>query len=332
MNSTEVVLRVFLESSQKVLRQRDVKNQLQLISQAVSEAHLFRRVAVQLYPSVYGEKLFGFTGVTDDERLWLETHDTMDEHEYERVRRYGVDLGGVYFVPHDLLPLVVPHHEEVLLAAPSSWKGPGWWHPDDMLFAPFYTADGLVLGNLTADEPYDERIPDPSIATLMAPFLSMASALVELALTVRRDPLTNCFNGRFFHDEIARLAERDTLAGLLFADLDNLKQVNDREGHDAGDRLIRDAARQLELAVKRQLDGCGTVCHLHGDEFAVLIRGSAGLEIESVVEACRREVTRSSLGAAIYQPGESLSSLLRRAELSMYAHKQERKRHGLTAP
>ncbi|WP_218151520.1 diguanylate cyclase [Novosphingobium sp. CF614] len=89
----------------------------------------------------------------------------------------------------------------------------------------------------------------------------------RLSLT---DELTGLYNRRGFsmlgkHD--FALAERSRAKVLMMAvDLDGLKRVNDTMGHDAGDRLIRGAARALQ-ATFRKTD---TVARLGGDEFAVL--------------------------------------------------------------
>ncbi|MBJ6128535.1 putative bifunctional diguanylate cyclase/phosphodiesterase [Microvirga splendida] len=85
------------------------------------------------------------------------------------------------------------------------------------------------------------------------------------------DDLTGLPNRRFFYEQVQRALERATKAqtkvGLLLMDLDHLKLVNDRFGHDAGDALLGEFAKRLQsLAGDRY-----TVARLGGDEFGLLL-------------------------------------------------------------
>lgn len=86
----------------------------------------------------------------------------------------------------------------------------------------------------------------------------------------QRDPLTGLANRRVLDDrlgyEIARHSRHGESFAVLVLDLDGFKVVNDRFGHDAGDEVLRDAARALVDAVRAQ----DTVVRLGGDEFCVL--------------------------------------------------------------
>ncbi len=324
----EDVLQVFLHRSREVIQKPSLREKLRAIADAVVEAGLFQRVAVQLYSDQYGEKLFGCSGLSAEEEEWMAEHDTLSASEYDRVREFGVDLGNLYFIPHDQLKNVVENYDSFLLSSHAAWEGPGFWHPDDMLFAPLLAADGTPLGNLTADEPFNERIPTEETAALMTPFLAIASLLVEQALERRRDTLTGCFNGPFFRDELSQLAASHQLSGLLFLDMDNLKQINDQNGHAAGDRLIQDTAQGLEEMIRTVLGRHGTVFRLHGDEFVVLIRRGAPpiSQLRQILREERdRKVPNLSLGAAPYEPGRPLWELLFFAEQAMYQDKWARK-------
>ncbi|MFC1457817.1 putative bifunctional diguanylate cyclase/phosphodiesterase [Microvirga arabica] len=85
------------------------------------------------------------------------------------------------------------------------------------------------------------------------------------------DDLTGLPNRRFFYEQVQRALDQATKAqtkvGLLLMDLDHLKLVNDRLGHDAGDALLREFARRLQsLAGDRY-----AVARLGGDEFGLLL-------------------------------------------------------------
>jgi diguanylate cyclase (GGDEF)-like protein len=86
-----------------------------------------------------------------------------------------------------------------------------------------------------------------------------------------RDPLTNLFNRRRFHEELERqialAARQGTRVALLMIDLDGLKRINDTHGHLAGDELLLGVATTLT----RQLRISDTSARLGGDEFVVIL-------------------------------------------------------------
>jgi diguanylate cyclase (GGDEF)-like protein len=113
-------------------------------------------------------------------------------------------------------------------------------------------------------------------------------------------------------------------------DLDDFKGVNDRYGHDLGDRLLIEMGRWLTTGT-RETD---TVCRLGGDEFVVLctpVDGSDGLrDIVERLEAAPpaslvadgRIVSASpSIGAVLVEPDRGLEEALRAADTAMYRSK-----------
>ena len=67
----------------------------------------------------------------------------------------------------------------------------------------------------------------------------------------------------------ARLSAEPSPCGVVFVDLDDMKEVNDRHGHEVGDRVLRNAADRLTLVVPS-----GFAAPIGGDEFALLVPGS----------------------------------------------------------
>ena len=100
------------------------------------------------------------------------------------------------------------------------------------------------------------------------------------------DPLTGLANRRLFDDHIRRitaLAARGSLHfTLLLIDLDRFKQVNDTLGHDAGDALLTEVSRRLQVILRK----ADFIARLGGDEFAVLLADTPGSE--GVKTACER--------------------------------------------
>jgi diguanylate cyclase (GGDEF)-like protein/PAS domain S-box-containing protein len=94
---------------------------------------------------------------------------------------------------------------------------------------------------------------------------------LRLERRVGRDPLTTLPNREVFTDELTRALVRhvrcDRHLGVLFVDIDSFKQINDSIGHEAGDRLLAQAAQRLRGAVRAG----DIVGRLGGDEFAILL-------------------------------------------------------------
>lgn len=150
------------------------------------------------------------------------------------------------------------------------------------------------------------------------------------------DPLTGLPNRSLFRDRLAQTLDRArkkaTRAALIFVDLDRFKHINESLGYQAGDELLREAARRL---VER-VDEAGTVCRLGGDEFAVIldsIRRSedAGVAAAGYLAALSAgfplgpsEVfTGATAGIAVFPfDGTDAGALEKKAEAAMYEAKE----------
>ncbi len=138
------------------------------------------------------------------------------------------------------------------------------------------------------------------------------------------DPLTGLLNRSGFLDIAARertIAER-TQAPLTLAvlDLNGFKQVNDRLGHAAGDRLLSDLGR----AWRGRLRAGDILARQGGDEFVLLLPATTPREAHRVLERLRGAGTPVdwSLGVSEWLPSESLDTCLARADRSLYRVKQ----------
>jgi diguanylate cyclase (GGDEF)-like protein len=109
---------------------------------------------------------------------------------------------------------------------------------------------------------------------------------------------------------------------VAFVDVDNLKSVNDGEGHAAGDRLLRDVGRTLKASV-RQSD---RVFRWGGDEFLVVLLQTARESAQALMQRVRRDASHLafSFGVAQWAPGETPEQLVHRADVAMYGDKAAR--------
>lgn len=169
-----------------------------------------------------------------------------------------------------------------------------------------------------------------------AELLRRAERLRELSIG---DELTGLANRRGFLDVAReRLAQADQTkkhAALFFIDLNGMKPINDRLGHEAGDRLLVDAAAILR-ATFRVTD---VIARLGGDEFVVLASDAGPAEIAPLEARLRAAVAafneRSarpyrvsmSIGASLYDPScpRPIEGLLAEADATMYARKRARR-------
>ncbi len=117
--------------------------------------------------------------------------------------------------------------------------------------------------------------------------VELASVHDQLEHHALHDSLTGLANRVLFSDRLDRALMRpDARVSVLFCDLDDFKVVNDREGHEAGDALLRQVAHRL-LDCVRVTD---TVARLGGDEFTILLEDSGDqLEVADRVVASMRE-------------------------------------------
>lgn len=209
------------------------------------------------------------------------------------------------------------------------------------------------------------RLPGSALTATMSTFRNQVLIFIAVLLTVtvlmviimyRRnvrentmlkqlsihDPLTSVMNRRAFdfaaEQRLGRPSRKE--ACLLFFDVDYFKQVNDRFGHEAGDRILI----AFSAALKKQFEDLGMISRYGGDEFVVLLDTASKIQITALLDALTKEVHQIrptdneeknqgfmlsfSAGAACFpEDAETLGELEQCADAALYIVK-ERGRNG----
>jgi diguanylate cyclase (GGDEF)-like protein len=151
--------------------------------------------------------------------------------------------------------------------------------------------------------------------------------LTEIALT---DALTGLPNRRAWDARVeAAIRDAEPLC-VAILDLDRFKAYNDDHGHQAGDRLLKEAA----AAWRAQLRPTDTLARYGGEEFGVLLHGQDLSAAHRVVDRLRAATPRGqscSAGVARRQDGEAAAALLRRADRALYDAKRAGRDRSLIA-
>jgi diguanylate cyclase (GGDEF)-like protein/PAS domain S-box-containing protein len=160
--------------------------------------------------------------------------------------------------------------------------------------------------------------------------------LVETLRTeARRDSLTNLPNRRWFAEElmrdVSRASRQDFPMCAAMIDLDRFKQFNDRHGHQAGDRLLRDSADRWTHTLR----ATDFLARYGGEEFVVLLPDCTIDDAHTVIERLRAatpEGQTCSAGIAALEVGESAEHLIARADAALYAAKTAGRDRTVLAP
>jgi diguanylate cyclase (GGDEF)-like protein len=141
------------------------------------------------------------------------------------------------------------------------------------------------------------------------------------------DPLTGVANRRAWEAEASRSLAHATRTGepltIALIDLDDFKEVNDREGHGAGDRLLR----QLAGHWRSRLRSSDLLGRQGGDEFVLCLPGTDGPAAQEVLARLDGTLPIGwSVGTATARAGDSLADLLQRADAQLYRGKRRRRR------
>jgi diguanylate cyclase (GGDEF)-like protein len=185
------------------------------------------------------------------------------------------------------------------------------------------------------------------LLAISAPMILVAFITTMLAADIRyavdkikqvsdTDELTGTYNMRAFSSMLQRAFRQAVRYGhalsVVMIDSDNLKQINDKHGHESGNRLLQHLVR----SIREQLRGSDVMARFGGDEFIVLLPETSNKGAMEMAERIRKAVEISrfdvrsgdtnitvSLGVASYpEDGGNLDVILDKADKAMYRAKQ----------
>ncbi|MEN9384670.1 MAG: hypothetical protein RL323_1813 [Pseudomonadota bacterium] len=176
--------------------------------------------------------------------------------------------------------------------------------------------------------------PDPHYILTFSDITPLSDSRQRMTEQAHHDALTGLGNRYELDVLLDRLVGAGTRFALIFLDLDGFKTVNDREGHEAGDKVLLEVAKRL----KGELRKTDTAIRLGGDEFVLVVPLAVQLEdlqrlagqlLQSVrqpiqIQTAYTVQVSASMGIARYpEDGCTADALLRLADTAMYRAKSQ---------
>jgi two-component system, cell cycle response regulator len=209
-------------------------------------------------------------------------------------------------------------------------------------------ASVIIMTGYARDFDYDQAMEAGASDFIKKPFtlreLGARVFQVQQQENFRRDSFRDELTGLYNRRGLFALAEHYLKLGrrnkknfyLLFADLDDLKMINDKWGHRQGDLALQEMAKIMRKSFREP----DIVARIGGDEFVVVpVEMSDKAHIESIIERLHRSLARFnstgeypfylsiSFGLSFCDPGDpySIEELINRADESMYERKKSKK-------
>lgn len=155
-----------------------------------------------------------------------------------------------------------------------------------------------------------------------------SARLINAIWNSNHDGMTQLYNKRYYHELLPRL-EKEMSVGVVYFDIDNLKLMNDRFGHDEGDKMILKAA---DVIHQYEESGC-ECCRVGGDEFVMILKDTTKETVNDLVERLRKDkrnilsdgskdfICRLAVGGAFRRSNETIEQTIKAAEEEMYKNK-----------
>ncbi len=354
MNELGALYRELIAIGTQILQSSDTRAILQEVAQAFVRYSRFERVGVSLYarpvspdqpdpPSIAEYITVGLS--PEQEQLLRQRRALGQILSDKQILEAGRPIGPALYVSAERLPQLRQY--AVAQSHPSAA-----WGPYDMLYWLLRSGD-QIFGRIALSQPRDGCLPTPNELEPLALVVHMATLALtntyqiqilheqqrQLAEQARRDPLTGVYNRRALDEMLTGLMNARKPFTLVFIDIDDFFEVNDRFGHLVGDRIIQELAQFLQQIVRKS----DSLFRYGGDEFIILMPQTTPEKAEHVLARLQRELQNLSarlggelaglqlsisLGSASWSPQHprSLDAVLEEADQFMYRRKRAKAR------
>jgi diguanylate cyclase len=194
------------------------------------------------------------------------------------------------------------------------------------------------LINATRETETINRQLESQLAESQRQIVELKTSLDTIRFESLTDEMTTLANRRHFDQSlvhaIAEATSTEEPLSLLITDIDHFKTFNDTYGHQTGDQVLR----LVGLAVKQNVKGTDVACRYGGEEFALILPRTgltAAIKLAEQIRVAvmsKELVKRStgenlgfitiSVGVATFHPGDTVNSLIERADASLYVAKR----------
>ncbi|MEW9698600.1 GGDEF domain-containing protein [Paenibacillus sp. SI8] len=156
-------------------------------------------------------------------------------------------------------------------------------------------------------------------------FMILFERVVELMQAIYNssitDGLTRLFNRKFFYNRVTQYVQRHLPIYILFSDIDNFKKLNDTQGHQMGDDVLKQVAQIL----KDEAEECGIAGRYGGEEMVIMVTDPR-VKMDEFAERVRKRIetetiVTASIGYSKYKNGLSAEELIKQADEAMYRAK-----------
>jgi two-component system cell cycle response regulator len=317
---TQRALRALLALTEKLTESRPLEESLRSVTEAALELVPGDHASIRLLDGSHSELLSGArSGVGTTERPMT-------------FRRGQGLIGWVVEYKESLCVDDVERDPRFVHAAKQAFA------IKSLLAEPLWSA-GQIIGVLSVSSPKRKAfdVDDQLMARLLANCSTPPIERARLRRLAMTDDLTLAYNQRYLSPRVNEEIERARRSGqplsMLLLDLDHFKHVNDEYGHEVGDTVLRLFADRVRSIVRR----VDVFIRRGGEEFLLLMPATSLEQARATAERIRRNLTDAeldvggghrvrqtvSIGAAGWNFSESPEALQRRADVAMYAAKEQ---------
>jgi diguanylate cyclase (GGDEF)-like protein len=241
------------------------------------------------------------------------------------------EVSGCYLVPNDEARARIDT-DLIKYSSQRNGRGPQAWN-HHWLLVPLHDRNGEEMGFIWADDPEDRLVPSAERLQALRVFANQATTALyaaeqfeQMRFLADHDPLTNLLNRRSFVQrldaEVARSRRYTRPLALVVFDLDELKTVNDTQGHAAGDEALKLVAEALRATIRSG----DNAFRIGGDEFAVILPEADEHDARAAAQRIADELQlAASFGVAVCGADCEAGTLLREADDAMYRMKRRRR-------